>query len=268
MSKIIRDSNGTLIEYIGDAILAVWNAPMNVEHHGFLGICSCLLMQERLEALQPEWDTTVYKQARLEGREVPVLKGRCGLHTSPAYIGNMGSPSRMKYGASGGALSTAGMLEETNKAYGTLILVSQHTYNQSTVKDKVLFRLVDYTCIEPDLDRLQDDKRIFEVVGMYEPLGLRSAEQAFELNEIDENLNIISQLHDKAFEFYRQRRFSPAAEAFAEAVEWCECNPDMNVSPKAAKILNERCLKFASHPPPSDWQFTSAEKYVEMKHAE
>ena len=76
---------------------------MNVEHHGFLGICSCLLMQERLEALQPEWDTTVYKQARLEGREVPVLKVRCGLHTSPAYIGNMGSPSRMKYGASGGA---------------------------------------------------------------------------------------------------------------------------------------------------------------------
>ena len=65
--------------------------------------------------------------------------------------------------------------------------------------------------------RLQDDKRIFEVVGMYEPLGLRSPEQAFELNEIDENLVIISQLHDKAFEFYRQRRFSPAAEAFAEA---------------------------------------------------
>ena len=114
--------------------------------------------------------------------------------------------------------------------------------------------------------RLQDDKRIFEVVGMYEPLGLRSAEQAFELNEIDENLNIISQLHDKAFEFYRQRRFSPAAEAFAEAVEWCECNPDMNVSPKAATILNERCLKFASRPPPKDWQFTSLEKYREMRH--
>ena len=52
-----------------------------------------------------------------------------------------------------GALSTAGMLEETNKAYGTLILVSKHTYHQSTVKEKVLFRLVDYTFIEPDLDR-------------------------------------------------------------------------------------------------------------------
>ena len=58
------------------------------------------------------------------------------------------------------------------------------------------------------------------------------------------------------------------AEAFAEAVEWCECNPDMNVSPKAATILNERCLKFASRPPPSDWQFTSMKKYKEMKYAE
>ena len=52
-----------------------------------------------------------------------------------------------------GALSTAGMLEEINKHYGTLILVSENTYNQPDVKEKVLFRLVDYTVIEPDLDR-------------------------------------------------------------------------------------------------------------------
>ena len=76
----------------------------------------------------------------------------------------------------------------------------------------------------------------------------------------------ISQLHDKAFELYRGRHFSQAAEAFAEALEWCESNPDMNVSPKAATILKERCLKFADHPPPEDWQFTSLEKYKEMKH--
>ena len=76
---------------------------MDVEHHAFMCISSTLQMQERVRALQMEWDTTVYKQARLDGREVPEMKVRCGLHTSPAYVGNMGSPSRMKYGASGGA---------------------------------------------------------------------------------------------------------------------------------------------------------------------
>ena len=60
-------------------------------------------MQERIKALQIEWDTTVYNQAMLEGREVPDFKVRCGLHTGTTYVGNMGSPSRMKYGASGGA---------------------------------------------------------------------------------------------------------------------------------------------------------------------
>ena len=60
-------------------------------------------MQERIQALKPEWDTTVYKQSRIEGKEVPDFKLRCGLHTGTAYLGNMGSPSRMKYGVSGGA---------------------------------------------------------------------------------------------------------------------------------------------------------------------
>ena len=151
---------------------------MNVEHHAFLGISGTLQMQERIQALQTEWDTTVYKQARLDGREVPEMKVRCGLHTSPAYVGNMGSPSRMKYGASGGvcapvvrqgyrwllsltnnvscvtgALATAEKLENINKTYGTLVLVSENTYNQPHVKERVLFRLVDYAFVEPDLDR-------------------------------------------------------------------------------------------------------------------
>ena len=52
-----------------------------------------------------------------------------------------------------GALLVAEMLEETNKAYGTPVLVSENAYNQPDVKEKVLFRLVDYTFIERDLGR-------------------------------------------------------------------------------------------------------------------
>ena len=52
-----------------------------------------------------------------------------------------------------GALATAEMLEAINKTYGTHVLVSENTYHQPDVKEKVLFRLVDYTFLEPDLDR-------------------------------------------------------------------------------------------------------------------
>lgn len=64
----------------------------------------------------------------------------------------------------------------------------------------------------------------------------------------------IAQLHDKAFEFYRQRLFSQAAEKFAQAKRLCRRNPDLFISAKPSVILHSRCIKFISQPPPRDWQ--------------
>ena len=118
-----------------------------------------------------------------------------------------------------------------------------------------------------------------DVVGLYEPLELLELQSgddestAYHMRgkeQMTGNLHFISQLHDKAFEFYRKRIFRLAAETFEEAAEWCKSNPKMNVSPKAALVLKKRCLQFASRPPPKDWQFTSLEQYsrkkVKMKH--
>ena len=95
-------SNGTLIEYIGDAILAVWNAPIEIEDHACLAVCSTLLMQDRLRWLRKEWSDTVYRHARLNGKHVPDCQVRCGLHTASCFVGNVGSSTRMKYGVIGG----------------------------------------------------------------------------------------------------------------------------------------------------------------------
>lgn len=267
MSRIIAESNGTLIEYVGDAILAVWNAPMHVKDHGCLAICSSLLMQERLRSLREEWSTSVFK--KLDGNEVPDCEVRCGLHTAVGYVGNMGSPARMKYGVVGGSLNTAELLEELNKTYGTRILVTEATYRQGCVQEKVLFRLVDYICIEEDDNTLSEETRdtresILEVnelpaepkvVAVYEPLGLWSL---VDMNEGDYVTNI-SRLHDKAFNNYRQRLFLQAAEIFGEVVRLCEQNEDDGfICAKPAAVLRTRCLDFALTPPPNDWKYTSS----------
>ena len=99
---VVIGSNGTLIEYIGDAILAVWNAPRDIDNHACLAICSTLLMQDKLQSLQEEWRNTVYKKRLAEGKKVMNFAVRCGLHTADCSVGNMGSPARMKYGVVGG----------------------------------------------------------------------------------------------------------------------------------------------------------------------
>lgn len=267
MVKIISKSNGTLIEYIGDAILAIWNAPMQMEDHACLAICSTLLMQERLRSLRDEWNYTVYRS--YEDKKVPDFQVRCGIHTDMSFVGNMGSPARMKYGVAGSCSANAGMLEELNKTYDTRILVSEKTFGHAAVQEKVLCRLIDYACAEEDGEmEEEDDKDVTMVVEMnspknstgsqkvrpiaqkviavYEPLGLRSDGDAI--------AETIAQLHDQAFDLYRQRLFSQAAEKFAHAKRLCRENPDRFISPKASAVLHNRCLRFVSQPPPRDWE--------------
>lgn len=265
MVKIILKSDGTLIEYIGDAILAVWNAPMEMEDHACLAICSTLLMQERLHVLREEWKYTVYRSYE----KVPDFQVRCGLHTDGSFVGNMGSPARMKYGVAGSCSATAGMLEELNKTYDTRILVSERTYGHTAVQEKVLCRLIDYALAEDDDGEMSVDREAYEkeknetmvvemnsaqhpskllkkVIAVYEPLGLRS--------DGDIVAEAIAQLHDQAFELYRERLFSKAAEKFAQAGRLCRENPDRSISAKASAVLHRRCVQFVLDPPPRDWE--------------
>ena len=75
---------------------------MPVEDHACLGVCSTLIMQERLRFLREQWQTTVYNSSDRKHKELPNFNVRCGLHTALGFVGNMGSPSRMKYGVAGG----------------------------------------------------------------------------------------------------------------------------------------------------------------------
>lgn len=135
MSNIITKLGGTLLEFIGDAILATWNAPGNVADHASACIEASLQMQEALvsmcgheddeiEDITPDMSSYYWRVIR----KYPVVKIRCGIHSGRVFVGNLGAPNRMKFGIMGDGVNLASRLEELNKKYATRIIISQNTF--------------------------------------------------------------------------------------------------------------------------------------------
>ena len=131
MSHEIMNHSGTVDKFIGDAIMAIWNAPADDPDHAVHACTAALAFQRANEALNVEF-------AR-EGW--PVYRTRIGLHTGEAVVGNIGSEDRMNYTALGATVNLAARLEGLNKNYGTSILVSSPL--RQRVGDRFLFRSVD-----------------------------------------------------------------------------------------------------------------------------
>ncbi|HEX6093213.1 MAG TPA: adenylate/guanylate cyclase domain-containing protein, partial [Dongiaceae bacterium] len=130
MSDAIHANQGIVDKYIGDAIMAIWNAPRHDADHAIHG-CQALLACMRAN---DEHD----REAVAAG--LPPLPTRFGLHTGEAVIGNIGSTDRMQYTALGANVNLASRLEPLNKHYGTRNLVSAET--KSRAGEGFLFRSV------------------------------------------------------------------------------------------------------------------------------
>ncbi|MEQ8253765.1 MAG: adenylate/guanylate cyclase domain-containing protein [Smithellaceae bacterium] len=121
MTDIIHEENGTVDKYEGDAIIAFWNAPLDVPDHACRAVTAALRCQEKLAELRPLY------LART-GRE---LHMRIGVNTGYAVVGNMGSKDRFDYTMLGDAVNLAARLEGVNKKFGTYTMVSAETRKQA-----------------------------------------------------------------------------------------------------------------------------------------
>jgi adenylate cyclase len=131
LSDQIMRHQGTVDKYIGDAVMALWNAPADDPDHtvnACHAVLACLAANEALN-----------KDFRREGW--PPYETRFGLHVGDAVIGNIGSSDRMNYTALGATVNLASRLEGLNKNYGTRVLVSAAV--RARVGDAFLFRSVD-----------------------------------------------------------------------------------------------------------------------------
>jgi adenylate cyclase len=123
MSEVILENRGTIDKYIGDAIMAFWNAPLNDPQHAEHSCRAALGMLTALKTFNEE-DA---KRAATGGRpHIPIRIG-IGINTGPCSVGNMGSMQRFDYSVLGDAVNLAARLESATKEYGVEIIIGENT---------------------------------------------------------------------------------------------------------------------------------------------
>ena len=136
LGEIILDNKGSIDKFIGDAIMAFWNAPLDDPDHVVNACRTVLLCRLRSQQLNENW--SAHGEAEMHTR--------FGLHTGDTVVGNIGSPDRMDYTALGVSVNLAARLEGLNKRYGTQILVSESVV--AAAEDAFLFRPVDVAAVK------------------------------------------------------------------------------------------------------------------------
>ncbi len=215
MTGIVLSEEGMLDKYIGDAIMAVFNAPLTIPDHAKRACRAALKMIERLKSLNEAWEAEGY----------PQLSIGVGVNTGEAVVGNMGAELRFDYTAIGDTVNLASRLEGMNKMYGTSIVVSEYTHEET--KDFFVFRELDYV-------RVKGKAR---PITMYELMGT---------DKRDEKALGLSRAFSSALTLYREKRFNEAMEAFkAIAKDYPKDGP--------SAIYIQRCAEYIEHSPPEDW---------------
>ena len=129
MIEIIQANDGTVDKMIGDAIMAFWNAPIDLENHAYLATKAAIEMQQRLIELNTKWKS--------EGR-ITISTG-IGINTGLCIIGNIGSKRRVNYTLIGDTVNATSRLEALCKTYKEPILISESTTSQINHKIKCDF---------------------------------------------------------------------------------------------------------------------------------
>ena len=194
MTRIVLDERGTLDKFIGDAVMALFNAPLDVPDHAVHACRTAVRMLEELQRLNEGF----------AARGMHTLEIGVGINTGPAVVGNMGADIRFDYTAIGDAVNLASRLEGLNKYYGTHILVSEDTCQQVPV-GLFTFR---------EVDRVRVKGKQLPVV-MYE---LMTAKQEL-LPRFEEALE-----HYRAMDFNRARQlFDNLIQGYADGPSRLYC---------------------------------------------
>ena len=131
MSIIITKNQGTIDKYIGDAIMAFWGAPIDIDNSVEKAVSTAIEMQKKLAIMNKKWE----KENKAQ------FKTRIGVHYGKTLVGNIGGDKRMNYTIIGDSVNVASRLEGINKLYSTNIMVSDEVYQQ--INDKFNMKYID-----------------------------------------------------------------------------------------------------------------------------
>lgn len=224
MTDIVEEHGGFVDKYIGDAIVAVFGAPMDDPAHARNAVEAAIACNAKLAAMNedPEKPFLGHK-----------LKARIGLNAGRALVGNIGSKKRFNYTVMGDTVNLASRLEGANKYFGTNVMCadSVRALADAAPGEPILWR---------ELDRIQVKGRA-KPVTIYEPMGLEGS--------LADGETARAAAFARALERYRARDFAGACAILAA--------PPLAGDP-AAISLAERAAGHAAEPPGPDWAGVTA----------
>ena len=227
MRSCAVQSGGTLDSFVGEAVMAEWNAPV-AQPDNAAGACeTALRMLEHVDLHRAAWQAT--------GGALDI---RIGINSGDMVVGNMGSHQIFDYTVIGNEVNTASRLEPLNKAFGTHIIVAGATRWEA--------------------EQHRPGQFVFRALGRVSPKGRAEPLDIFELvgwqKELDETLRARLVAFECALEHYHGRRFEEALQRFRGIVAQSHDDP-------AARFA-ALCEDHLAHPPPADWDgvFVQTEK--------
>jgi len=224
--KCIHETDGTIMDLVGDAIFALWNAPVEQPNHRERACRTALTLQQRLrefDASHPGFP----------------LRTRVGLHTGIVCVGNVGSEQRFDYAAVGENTNLASRLEGLNKHLGTSVLATRDI--QRVVEDKLTSRLVGHVQV----------KGFARVIEVYELLGPR---------DVAEMTRPWREKFAEALQCFRKRQFDAAEKAFRETIrlrqqiEGASAREGRSPTEDGPSLFYLNAIaELRLHPPPPEW---------------
>jgi class 3 adenylate cyclase len=213
MGSIIEEHGGFIYQYVGDAMVALFGAPLDDPDHACNAVRAALRCRQRLDEINRSG-------ALFMGHQ---MRQRIGINSGDVLVGNIGSRRRLSYTAMGDAVNLAARLEGANKFFGTSILASDAT-----------FRLTGSAFLWRELDSVRVKGRS-AAVNIYEPLAETGQETAEQVSCVD--------AYAEGLARWRAGEFAEAATVFAR---FADTDPPF-------AVLAARAQKFAASPPGPDW---------------
>lgn len=226
LTNAIMDRRGTIDKYMGDAIMAFWNAPLDDPQHEINACHAALDMLERLESLNRE------RQREAQENETPFFPIRIGvgLNTGVCVVGNMGSDLHFDYSVMGDSVNVASRLEGQSKLYGIPVIAGSRT--ATAARDHFALVELDFVTVkgktEPEL--------IYAVMGRGD---LASSSRFQELRTA--NIEMLA--------LYRCRRWDDALAVISRA----RCLDETRLMQRYYDLYVDRIEDFRSNPPPEGW---------------
>ena len=226
ITNVIIGHEGTIDKYIGDAVMAFWNAPLNVPEHELKACAAALEIMDRLAVLNRERQ----EEAKAAGQPFLPLRIGVGINTGRCLVGNLGSDLRFNYSVLGDPVNVAARLEGQTKYYGVPIIIGSKTGEM--VKEK-------FAILELDL---------VTVVGRTEPetiYALLGREEVLS----DPRFQELRKLWSTMIYCYRSRDWEGAL----EAIQLCRSAEHNYGLGTPFDLYLKRIQAFQESSPPSDW---------------